>query len=84
MKVYHFYYGLTGTTRTLLDALASRALMSKSEDEPYQLLENMAINNCQSPSERVTPKKLTGMFEIDVFSNLAAQVSLLTKQLQAT
>ena len=58
--------------------------MSKSEDEAYQLLENMAINNRQWPSERETSKKPTGMYEVDVFSNLATQVSLLTKQLQAT
>ena len=56
--------------------------MSKSANEAYQLLENMALNNFQRPSERVAPKKPTGMYEFDVFSNLAAQVSLLTKQLQ--
>ena len=44
----------------------------------------MAINDCQWPSERATSKKSTGMYEVDVFSNLAAQVSLLTKQLKAT
>ena len=43
----------------------------------------MAINN-QWPSERATSKKRTGMYSVDVFSNLDAQVSLLTKQLQAT
>ena len=82
--VYHFYNGLIGTTRTFLDALAGGALMRKSEDKAYQLLENRAINKCQWPSERVTPKKLMGMYEVDIFSNLAARVSLLTKQLQAT
>ena len=55
--------------------------MRKSEDEVYQLLENMAINNSQWPSEQVAPKKPTGMHDIDVFSNLLARVSLLTKKL---
>ena len=59
-------------------------MMSKSEDEAYKLLENMALNNFQWPSERVTPKKPVGMYDIDVFFNLAAQVSLLTKKIQAT
>ena len=59
-------------------------LMRKSEDEAYQLLENMAINNFQWPSEIATSKKSMRMYEVDVFSNLAAQVFLLTKQLQAT
>ena len=57
--------------------------MSKSEDKAYQLLENMVIKNSQWLSERVTLKKPAGMFDIDVFSNLAARVSLLTKQLRA-
>ena len=47
MQVPHFYNGLTGTTRMLLDALVGGALMSKSGNEAYQLLENMALNNFQ-------------------------------------
>ena len=70
MPVHHFYNGLTSTTRTLLDALAGGALMRKSEDEAYQLLENIAINNNQWPSERVALKKPAGMYDIDVLSNL--------------
>ena len=44
----------------------------------------MAFNNYQLPSERITPKKTNGVHELDVFNNLAVQVSLLTKQLQST
>ena len=58
--------------------------MSESANDAYQLLENMALNNCQWPSESVTPKKLTGVHELDVFNNFVVQVSLLTKQLQST
>ena len=57
---------------TLLDASTAGAHMSKSEDEAYQLLENMAMNNCQWPSKRVTLKKPTRMYEVDVFSKLVA------------
>ena len=52
--------------------------MRKSANEAYKLLENMALNSFQWPSERVT------LHELDVFKNLAVQVSLLTKQLQST
>ena len=45
--------------------------MSKSANEAYQLPENMALNNYQWPNKRVTPKKPSSMYEIDVFSNLA-------------
>ena len=82
MEVHHFYNGLNGTIRTLLDASAREALISKSEAEAYQLLKNMAINNCQRPSKRVALKKAIGMYDVDVFTNLATQVSLLAKQLQ--
>ena len=47
-------------------------------------MENMSLNNYQWPNERSSLKKWEGMYDIDVFSNLATQVSMLTKQLQAT
>ena len=53
--MHHFYSGLNNTARTLIDPSVGGALMSKSANEAYQLLENMALNNCQWPSERVTP-----------------------------
>ena len=34
----------------------------------------MTINDSQWPSERVAPKKLARKYDINVFSNLAAQV----------
>ena len=58
--------------------------MSKSTNDAYQFLEKMALNYCQWPSERVTPKKPIRVHELDVFKNLAVQVSSLTKQLQST
>ena len=58
--------------------------MSKSANEVYKLLKDMALNNFQWPSEKATPKKPSGVHELDVFNNLAIQVSLLTKQLQST
>ena len=71
MQVHYFYNGLTGTTRTLLDASVGGALMSKSANEANQLLEDMTLNNCQWPSEKAMPKKPSGVHELDVFNNLA-------------
>ena len=84
MPVHHFYNGLTRTTRTLLDTSARGALMRKSANEAYKLLEDMALNNYQWPSERATPKKPSGVHELDVLKNLAVQISLLTKKLRST
>ena len=72
---------LIGTTRTLLDASVGGALMSKSANEAYQLLEDMALNNCQWSNARATPKKPSRVHELDVFNNLAVQVLLLTRKL---
>ena len=39
--------GLSRLTRTLIDASAGGAIMGKNEVEAYQILENMALNDCQ-------------------------------------
>ena len=57
--------------------------MGKNEVEAYQILANIALNNCQWPVERVVLKKQAGAYDLDVFTNLAAHVSTLSKQLQA-
>ena len=84
MQVHHFYNGLCRPTRTLIDASVGGAIMGKNEVEAYQILENIALNDCQSPVERVTPKKPTRVFNLGMFTNLSAQVSTLSKQLQAS
>ena len=83
MQVHHFYNGLSRPTGTLIDAYAGGAIMGKNEVEAYQILENIALNDCQWLVERVAPKKPSGMFDLDMFTNLSAKVSTLSKQLQA-
>ena len=82
--MHHFYNGLTGTMRTLLNASTEGALMRKSAKEAYKLFEDMALNNCQWPSEIAAPRKPSGVHELDVFNNLEIQLSLITKKLQST
>ena len=50
--MHHFYNGLSVPTRTLIDASAGRAILGKNEIEAYRILENIALNNCQWPTER--------------------------------
>ena len=71
-------------TRTLIDASAGGAIIGKNEVEAYQILENIALNDCQWLVERVASKKPAGVFDLDMFTNLFAQVSTLLKQLQAS
>ena len=42
------------------------------------------LNNCQWPTERTVPKKVAGVHDLDAVTNLATQISSLSKQLQAT
>ena len=84
IQVHHFYNGLSRPTRTLIDASVAGAIMGKNEVEAYQILENIALNDCQWPVERVAPKKTAGMFDLDMFTNLSTQVSTLSKKLQTS
>ena len=52
--------------------------MKKSEEEAYELLDDVATNNFQWPSEKAASKKVAGIYEIDA---LTVQVASLTKQL---
>ena len=83
LQVQTFYNGLSSSTRTSIDAAAGGALMGKSYDEAYDLLETMAANNYQWPSERLTQRKVAGMYEVDAMTALAAQVSALTKKIDS-
>ena len=83
MQVHYFYNGLSAPTRTLIDASPRGAIMGRNEVEAYQILENITLNNCQWPVERVVPKRQAGAYDLDVFTNLAAQVSTLSKKFQA-
>ena len=84
MQVHYFYNGLSCPTRTLIDASAEGAIMGNNEVEAYQILENIDLIDCQWLVERAAPKKPAGVFDLDMFTNLSAQVSTLSKQLQAS
>lgn len=82
IQVQTFYNGLQSATRTSIDAAAGGTLMKKSPEEAYELVEEMATNNYQWPSDRVQPKRIQGVHELDSISALTAQVANLSKQIQ--
>ncbi|PON51070.1 hypothetical protein PanWU01x14_219280 [Parasponia andersonii] len=83
LQLQTFYNGLSGSTRTLVDAAAGGSLMEKTEEAAYELLEEMAANAYQLPIERSTPKKAYGVHEVDALTTLTAQVTALTKRFDA-
>ena len=49
----------------MIDAAAGGTLMSKIEEEVYNLIEEMALNNYKWSSEQGQPKRVGGKDEID-------------------
>ena len=80
MQVHNFYNSLRDATRTVIDASARGALMKKTTDQAYEILEDAATNTNQWPRDRITPVKAMGSANNEVLSNLVTHVARLTKQ----
>ena len=65
----------------MVNATAGGALMSKTHEAAYELLEELASNNYQWPTERTMPRKIAGVLELDSITSLAAQMATLSQQL---
>ena len=52
MQVQNFYNGLVVSIKTLIDTAVGGAFMSETQDEAFDLLEEMAMNNYQWTNER--------------------------------
>ena len=81
MQVHTFYNGLRKATRTMIDASARGALMKKTTDQAYDILEDAATNTNQWPREKATPVNTVGGTDNAVLNNLVNHVAQLTKQL---
>ena len=79
-----FYNGLNGQTRTIVDALANGAILAKTYNEAYEILERMAHNNYQWPAKRTaTTRRVAGVYEVDAVMTLTSQVSSLSNILKS-
>nr|XP_023876781.1 uncharacterized protein LOC111989228 [Quercus suber] len=65
----------------MVDAAAGGALMSKTHEAAYELLEELASSNYQWPTERAMPRKTAEVLELDSITSLAAQMATLSQQL---
>ena len=81
LPIQTFYNGLAGSTRSSIDAASGGAFMAKHHTAGYELVETMAANNYQWPNDRQAPRKVAGVYEVDSFTSLAAQVAALTRRL---
>ena len=79
-----FYNGLDGQTRTIVDASANGAILTKSYNEAYEILERMAQNNYQWPTDRTNAARRGGsVYEVDSITALSAQLSTLTNMVKS-
>ena len=70
MQVHTFYNGMRNAIRTVIDASAGGALMKKTTDQAYEILEDAVTNTNQWPRDRITPVKAVGSTNNEVLSNL--------------
>ncbi|KAA3487293.1 Retrotransposon gag protein [Gossypium australe] len=69
-----FYNGLNAQTRLVVDASANGALLSKSYNEAYEIIERIANNNYQwSTSQATLGRRVVGVHEVDSLTSLSAQ-----------
>ena len=62
--------------------MLQRALMKKTTDQAYEILEDTTTNTNHWPRDRSTPKNPSAGADIEILSNLVNHVAQLTKQLQ--
>ncbi|XP_062089085.1 uncharacterized protein LOC133795649 [Humulus lupulus] len=67
---------LNAPIRTIVDA-ARGALLAKTANEAFTLMEEMATNHYQRPNERSGPRKVVGLYEVDQMTVMHAQIAAL-------
>ena len=72
---------MRNATRIVIDASVRGALMKKTTDQAYEILEDVATNTNQWPRDKITLVKAVGGTDNEVLNNLVTHVAQLTKQL---
>ena len=67
--------------RSMIDAAAGGTLMSRTEDEAYNLIEEMVLNNYQWSSEHGQPKRVGGKYDTDALTLLTTKIDAMTQKL---
>ncbi|XP_073153053.1 uncharacterized protein [Henckelia pumila] len=82
LVVQTFYYGLSHSNRTMLDAAAGGNLLQKSLEDGYELIEKMASSSYHPLSERSATQKSNGIHQVDAFTSVAAQLEVMNKRIE--
>ena len=73
--MHTFYNDLSDSARTIIDASAGGALMKKTTDQAYEILEDTTTISNQWPRDRSTLRKPLAGADIEVLSNLVNHVT---------
>jgi len=79
MIVQTFYNRVTQLLEFTIDAAVGGTLMNKIEDETYNLIKAMTLNNDQWSNERSQPKRVGGKFEVDALTLFTTKVDAMTQ-----
>ncbi|XP_073153724.1 uncharacterized protein [Henckelia pumila] len=74
-------YYIPHANRTILDAAAAGNLLTKSPEEGFELIEEMASSSYHPQSKRNILRKSAGMHQVDVFTSVAAQLEVMNKKI---
>ena len=80
IQVHTFYNDLRDAAISVIDASTRAALMKKTMDQAYEIMEDTVTNSNQWPKDRITSGKAVGSADNEVLSNLVNHVAQLTKQ----
>ena len=68
--------------RSTIYAATGGGFINKTEDEIYNIIEEMTLNNFQWSSERAQPKGVRGKLELDAISMLSCEVDAMSQKLE--
>ena len=74
MVINCFYNGLGAQSRPIIIASSGGALWAKSYDEAYELIEMMAANEYQNPTQRLHQDKVAGILDVDATTSIIVQL----------
>ena len=66
----------------MVDAASGGALVNKTSEKAYELIEVMASNNFMKPIDRSAQRRTADIHDIDSFNNFASQVAILNNNLK--
>jgi len=67
--------------RSTIDTAAGDTLMNKLEEEYYNLMKEMALNNHKWSNERSQPKWVRGQLKADALTLLSTEVDVMIQRL---